>query len=925
MSGRSEEISAREGEVLDALAAHLTNQEIAERLFISVRTVESHVSSLLRKLGAADRRELARRGRARSAGLWAEVPRPLSDMATRGLFTGRNDELSTIDATLREVVLSGRRRLLLVVGEAGVGKTRLLAEAAGTLVSSVGVVGFGRCDAEGLVPYQPLVEALDGLAPWVPAPVVADVGPTLGALVPAFGEQRPGRLDDDDVELGRRRFFDAVESAVVALPGPVLLIVDDLHWADRSMLSLLHHLLRAHHRVPVLIAATVRPEGLRPDTGLSELVSALEATDTVVRVGIGGLSAQSVTAIADHDYPDVRDLAAVAWRHTRGNAFLVRELLRHVAGAGRDNLDAIPPDLCEVVARRIAQLDPLLVDVLGAAALVGESFRLGVAARAVGREPAAVLDALDAALVGGVVVEVPEQRDQYRFAHALVRECLVQRLASSRRLHLHLRTAEELERLAPAASLAEVAYHRRAALPEGDPGRAAAVAVAAAAQAMRSYAYDQAVDLYTAAIEALELAGAAEVELARQRLALADAHVRAGQAEIARSTLRSVAEMATRAGDPVLLASAALGMAETAPVWGADPELTALLERARDALDDASLGLRARVTSRLAQSLYFSADHRRRAELSDRAERDARASADPAALAWVLVAEHDALWGPEDLERRVESAGKIVTLGGDVDQPELRLRGYGILVTDLLELGDATGARAAAASHRQIAETLNQPIHLRDAWMWRGTWAMLEGRLDDAQQAITVARELGEAARDPSAEAVYWVQQFGYAVASDDPVELAAVIGPYEELAGEYEHVVTWRAALCLLHARVGDLDRTRKGFEELAVDDFSVMRRDVVWLLGMAFLADVCVRLGDAARAPVLLGLLEPFADRVVVADRAMWCLGSVALLVGPLAALCGRHDDARRWLSDAVARHEAMGAVQLTARSRAALAGLR
>jgi DNA-binding CsgD family transcriptional regulator len=919
----SEEISPREAEVLAAVAAHLTNQEIAERLFISVRTVESHVSSLLRKLGAADRRELARRGGGltQTSGPPTEVPRPLVEATGRGLFTGRAKELATIEATLQQVVDSGRQHLLLAVGDAGIGKTRLLAEASTQLAPAVGSIGFGRCDAEGLVPYQPLVEALDGLAQQVPAEVVAQAGPTLAGLVPAFDDGSPAGPDDADAELGRRRLFDAVEKVLAALARPVLLVVDDIHWADRSTLSLLRHLLRTHHRVPLLVAASVRSEGLRPGTGLGDLVTALESADGVVRIGMIGLSERSVAAIADHDYPDVRDLAETAWRRTGGNAFLVRELLRHLAGSGGRAADTVPPDLREVVARRVAQLDPRLVNVLGAAALVGESFRFGVAARAVDQEPSELLDAVDAALVAGLLVEVLERRDDYRFAHALVRDCLVQRLASSRRLHLHLQIAEELERSGPSDALAEIAYHRHAALPEGDPNRAVAAAVAGATRARQAYAYDQAVELHAAAIEALEFSGADEVAVARQRLELADAQIRAGRAESARRELRLVAEAARRSDDPVLLAQAALGMGETGPVWGSDPELTALLDQALAALDEHSLGLRARVTSRLAQALYFTAGQRRRAELSGRAEQDARAAGDSEVLAWVLVAQHDALWGPQDLEHRIEVAGKIVALGGDIDQPELQLRGYGMLVTDLLELGDAGGARGAAASHARISQALNQPIHLRDVWAWRGTMASLEGRFDDAQYAITMARRLGETARDPSAELIYWIQQYGYAEATDDPAELAALLDPYIELARENEHVLTWRAAVCYLHARLGDVDAAREIFEELAVDDFSAMRRDVVWLLGMYYLAEVCVRLGDADRSPTLLELLEPYAERVVVADRAMWCVGSVALTIGRLAALCGRDADAQRWLADALARHEEMGAVVLTTRTRQAL----
>ncbi|HEX6311561.1 MAG TPA: AAA family ATPase [Acidimicrobiia bacterium] len=922
-----EEISPREADVLDALAAHLTNAEIAERLFISVRTVESHVSSLLRKLGASDRRELARLAGEREPSGTAGTPVPdaLAEAASRGTFAGRDDELRQIESVFVRTVGEGRRHLLLLVGEAGIGKSRLLAEAGLALDDRAGAIGFGRCDAEALVPYQPFVEILEELEPFVPGDALDRVAPVLGALVPAFGAGPTGDADTLvplDPSTARQQLFEAFERVLAALPQPLLFVIDDLQWADRSTLSLLRNLVRAARRSPLLVAASVRPEGLSPETPLAEVVSELESAEVVSQIDLGGLSVEGVESMVSHDFPATADLAAEAWQRTGGNPFLVRELLRHLAETGVTSIESVPPQLREIVARRVARQDARLVQVLTAGALAGESFRFGIVARAAGEDPLDLLGAVEAARLAGLITEVADQRDQYRFSHALVRDALVQRVASSRRLHLHLRLAEELERSGSEAARSRIAYHRHAALPEGDPRAAAAAASDAAERAMQGVGYAEAAELRSAAMDALELLGDRPAS-AEQRLARADALTRAGDAGAARRDLFAVAKYASETGDGVLLARAALGVGETGPVWGADPELVELLLAALDALADADAPLRARVRARLALARYYTAPPEVRAELSRLAEADARDSGDSEALAWVLLARHDAEWGPSGVEGRIETAGKILDLGHELDHRELQLRGYGLLVTDLLECGDAAGARAAAASHATLAETLNQPVHQRDVVLWRATWDLLEGRFEEFELASEEARELGKAAGIESADDIYWIQQ-GALVSERRDTATGALIDASERLVRERAHVPAWRAALSAVYVMGDDRPAATRTFDELAADGFASLPRDLVWLNAITWLADVCVYLGDARRARVLIAELEPFADRVAVVDRSIYCKGAVSGYLGRLAAVCDRDEDARRWLEAARARHEQMGAPLLRRRSEDALAAL-
>jgi tetratricopeptide (TPR) repeat protein len=426
------------------------------------------------------------------------------------------------------------------------------------------------------------------------------------------------------------------------------------------------------------------------------------------------------------------------------------------------------------------------------------------------------------------------------------------------------------------------------------------------------------------AIDGLLAAGGSEADEAAERLARAESLVRCGKVDAARADFAIVADVATRTGDAALLARAVLGIGDTAPRWGFDAELVSQLEAAVTALGDGAPALRARVAARLAQALYYSADGDRRRRLARQAESDARQSGDAEALAWVLSAQHDALWGPDDVETRTESATKIVALGGELAHPELQLRGHGLLVSDLLEAGRFEDARAATARHAELSEELNQPIHLRDVEVWRATWALVDGRLDDAERAIIATRELSDTAHDPNGDVIYWIQQYGYVLARGGARELDEFAAAYERLATELPHVPAWRSALAAVHVRRDDRDAVAAIFEAQAAGDFAAIPKDGVWMNALTHLAEACAYLGDGDRAATIHAALRPYGDLMAVVDRGLYIKGSVAHYLGQLDATMGNVADARRWFDRALERHRTLGArflVQETERELARL----
>lgn len=922
-------VTQREAEVLEALAARLTNAEIAEKLSVSVRTVESHVSSLLRKIGAADRLALSALALEHLASPIVQPPLPtaLSDLTARGRFVGREAQLDALGRDVDEAGRSKRRRIVLVTGEAGIGKSRLVAEFAVRAHAHGVAVCFGRCEEEALVPYQPFVDAVEGLLPHVPTAVAERAAPALAPLLPrALPQVGPDAMSaaPDDADLARHRLFEAFDAVLSGLPGTLLLVIDDLHWADRSTLLLLRHLLRHADRSTLLVAATARREGMDLGSRLAELLAEVERGQEVPELRLGGLRVEHIAELVE-GRAAAQPVAEDTWIRTAGNPFLVHQLLRHLDESGEALHQAtVPPQVRDVLTRRLARLDPRLVEVLAAGAVAGEAFRLGVAARALGHDPERLLDMVDTAVAAGVVTEVPAQPDRYRFTHALVRDALEQHLTTSRRAHLHIRVAEQLERLGPEQHLAEIAHHRHAGLPEGDPAQAASAARQAAVRALGMLASERAAEFCTMALDAIRAGGGNDTDRLEVLLARGDALLRAGDAEAARADFLAAGALAKHVADPRSWGRAALGVGEASAIWGDDPELTAVLETALVALADREPALRARVRARLAQALYYSGPPERRQALSDTAVEEARSSGDSKALAWVLSARHAALWGPGDLDARIDTAEEIVRLAGELGEEELEMLGQGWLVVDRLEHGDVAGCDQARARHGELAARLRRLSHRRDAEMWTAMRAMLAGRLDQAEGAVDRARDLGEAAHDPNTEAIWWIQRYWLAGEQGNAAALDELVAPYEALTARYPQVPAWRAALAMLHTRRGDATAAWKEFDQLKPDGFAAVPRDVVYLNALTYLAETCNFLNDAHAARALLRLLDPFAGRVAIIDRALACKGSIYRHLGLLRATTGDTDMATTHLQAALAQHEQMGAPLLAARTRRELRSL-
>jgi DNA-binding SARP family transcriptional activator len=872
------------------------------------------------------------------------MPALLTEMGR--VFVGRDRELEQLEQLWKEAG-AGDRRLALLSGEPGVGKTRLAAEFARRLHTAGGTVLAGRCDEDLGVPYQPFVEALRQFVEHTPpARLAARLGHHGGELVrllPDLAARAPGLPPPlhVDPETERYRLFDAVAAwlAAVSSETPLLLVLDDIQWAAKPTLLLLRHVVRSPDLERVLVLGIYRDTELSHNHPLVEVLADLRRQGGVTRISLLGLDSEGVAAFIEQAAGHVLDeedliLARAIHHETEGNPFFVREVVRHLTETGAverregrwttrlpvEEL-GIPEGVREVVGRRLSQLSKEANRVLRVAAVIGPEFELPVLRAAETFEEEHLIAALEEASEARLVREIGGPGSRYRFAHALVRDTLYDALSGARRVALHKRVAEAIEVVHVARlddQFPALAHHyARAAAPAAETVKAVLYATRAGDRALAQLAHDEAAEYYRQALEFLDAAhvdadGTRRMDLL---LALGEAQRRAGQ-PAHRETLLEAARLARQHGDAARLAQAALANRRgffPSSVAVVDTERVAVLEAAIEVLGAVDSPTRARLLATLALELLYAGDRKRRLALADEALALARKLDDAAALADVLLNRFYTISEPDTLDERLANTAELLGLAEHLADPVTRAHALWLRYGATMEAGDVIEADRCLDDYERLADELGHAILRYFALFCRGSRAVVAGRIDEAERLAAATLEHGQASGQPDAPVYFTAQQF------DVRFEQGR-LGEMEERLTEVVHKVPLyklgRARLAFLRCELDRPEQAKAVLEATATGDFDHIPRDWTWLAVVTLWAGVCAYLGDTQRAAVLYGLLHPYGKRL--ATSAVRPNPSVSYYLGMLATTLGRLEEAEAHFATAAATHEAIGAPTWLARTR-------
>src|SRR6266705_4242493 len=856
-------------------------------------------------------------------------PQQPTEARTQPVFVCRHHELVELRAGLEDAAI-GRGRFFLVVGEAGIGKTRLVEELAREAAERGHLVLWGRCwEGEGAPPYWPWIqviraylriahsEGLPRIAAGAGAPYLAQLVPELGGL------ESPAPSVPPQSEHARFYLFDAVATFLRSRPDhtPLVLVFDDLQWADTPSLLLLQFLVHELRDTAMLVVATYRELEARQNPHVADVLGALARDgrhlplrgfgEEEVALFIEGKTGRSASAA----------LVRAVHRETEGNPFFVDEIVHLLVGGAPERWDAtiarrlpVPQGVREAIRRRLAPLPAPCKDALTLASVVGREFGVGALERACGLEADALLEVLRPALGREILVRDPRTPGRYRFAHALIRETIYEELGAAERARLHGRIGEVLEALHemdPTPHLATLAHHFLEAVPAGGAEKALTYSTRAARYAEASLAYEDAAVLFERALDVLAEGRPAD---ARERcellLARGGAQWKAGDGPAARETFRQAADIARRIGDAPLLARSALGFAGEGSrlLWVrsgvVDQPRIELLEEALHRLGDGDPGLRAQLLARLAINLYWAPEPERVVALSEEAVRLARQLGDPRLLAAVLRARWIALWRPEGAAERLAIADEIVHLGERTGDRELALLGHRFRIVGFLEHGDVVATDREIEAWAQIAGELRQPLYLTDLAMWRATRAIMDGRFADGEEQAQRAVELGQGEPDVQPILRHEIQTF---LLHFHKGRLDQHLGRSQPRAD----VPVPMLGRCFRAFWWSEMDRKAEAQLELSAlarEGFP-LPHDGAWVVSMGLLSAVAAELNDRASAAQLYDLLVPYAGRVGIAAAGLACWGSVSYHLGLLASTLGRVADAIRHYEDAATVHERMG----------------
>jgi tetratricopeptide (TPR) repeat protein len=840
-----------------------------------------------------------------AAGLHAQPSRrPPFPAALRfdGVFAGRAGAVERISAHWAGA-RGGRRGVVFIGGEPGIGKTRLAAEVARTADQGEAIVVVGRCAQENGLAYQPVVDVVRALVPCVPPSPRIAAG--LGRLLPELAQAGDG-LGAVSPEAERQFMFDSVAAYIhdVSVQRPVFVVIDDLHWGATPTVMLLRHVVRSDAGSRLLVVATYRDVELDAGHPLALWLGDVARDSSLDHIRLTGLETDAVVECVEAAGHDVAEAAELHAR-TSGNPFFLGELLAHKGEGG----DTLPDSVRDVVARRLARLSEPVNTVLRAAAIVGQHFDVDVLETVTDVDD--VLDALEEASAAGLVAE---DATGFVFSHALARNAIYDGLTRARRKRLHLAVAEACE--ANATTRPETLAHHFGEV-AGMEAKAARYSLLAAQGFVDRLAFEEAAAHLERAGTLVARSSSADPELAVEieveRLATLRLGGRANTRDDINGAVVTAFDHASAIGSARLMAEATFRY--TTVFTAEDPVALRIFERALEAVGDADPQRRAVVLARLAEARFAVGDSASVQSMADEAVTLARSGGSPRALASTLLERNLTLLASPDIERRLAIAEEAVAL---LDSPAdgrdrgraLRSLGEGHAAHyTRFALNLQRGDRAAAEADVPALEDPRTDRHLMQPWVPAPILALLDGRFDDARRDLrtwaanyahepAVAINYGGTVMYALHEQGRW-QQRPNQPAAPDPV--TGWIGPLLAALGADEY------------------DGLTAMLDDLCADDLGRVPRAAIWPGSLCLLAQAAAAIGHAGHAAAIRDHLLPYSGIAPMLADSIAVLGAADRFIGMLDAVLGEVDEALDRLEAGLAlEHDGLRAPALVARSK-------
>lgn len=868
-----------------------------------------------------------------------------------GHFVGRSRELQLLGRLLQRIA-AGQGQAVAVVGGAGIGKTRMAQEIAALAQRAGIVVHWGRClEQAGAPPFWPWRQGVrDALTSLPDSGLQHQDGSALAlmsAIVPELASHLclpAARHAAPDDASQRFALYDAVAGfwRTLARDTPRLLVLDDMHCADPGSLRLLEFLALESATWPLGVVLTCRDDAGAAAEPLRDCLAELARLPHFRRLRLGGLSNDETAAFVMQAGLPAGELAEAIHARTEGHPLYLVETVRllaqdrclaagpahaaHTGHAAVQALGGVPDGVRDVVARRLSRLAPGTGRVLTIAACIGRHFELGLLLQLdpEGSE-AALQQALDEA-VAARVVDAIVRSDSYRFVHVLVRDTLYEQIAPARRIKLHRRIGELLEHRAAADGdhrQAQLAYHFQQAGAAGDTTKALTYTCRAARHAAQSLAHEEAAQLYRQALRLLpQRACDRDAQRTDMLLQLGDAELAIGNGRAATLVYGEAAESAARLGMATALARAAIGF-EAAGVIAADSGQRAvtLLQQALRA-EGLDAALQVRLQASLCRALLYSQRLAEAESAHGRAVAEARALGDPALLSAALAAFASAVYLPALAPRALQGSIAAWQVLAEADRlAEAAPESNAWLLLGLQRAGQTDALQQRLDTMQALAERARSPYHQAIVGCMAAQIRLDQGDFTRAEASAQQAFAAGRRAGAPQAASAFGMQMF---CIRREQGRLAEVQPLLQQLLQSQPQDSVWRPGLALLHAELGQTEACRAVFDSLPWQAMKRLEGDARSQTLLAFAAETCSHLEDAARARQLLALLSPLAGCHLVADLAGPHLGSADRTLGRLATLCGEWALAEDHFDAALAEDARSGGRTWLARGRCQFAML-